>query len=207
MKTLGILSSGRAEEYTAILEHLQGKDIAVTCINTDFKSDIFDYVKRYENVKAVCVGSDGMLQYFSENDFDLVAVRNCAVELKPQVINASRFIKVHPSLLPAFSGSDSLYRAFDAGVKVTGITVYYLSSTLEGGKIITQYPILIPNLMHYDELQKSVKALEDGIFPIVIEKILEDKVFDFQDLLPNQSRGGSTACGVGCSSCGGCGGH
>lgn len=203
MKNLGILSSGQAEEYLAILERLQGKDVTVTCINTDFKSDIFEYVKRYENVKAVCVGSDGMLQYFSENDFDLVAVRNCSVELKPQVINASRFVKVHPSLLPAFAGADAVYRAFDAGVKVTGITVHYLSANLEGGKIVTQYPILIPNLMHYDELQKSIKNLEDGIFPIVIEKILEDKVFDFQDLLPNKSCDGSG----GCSSRGGCSGH
>ena len=200
MKNLGILSSGGADEYKSIIERLSGQDVRITCINTDFKSDIFEFVKPLENVCAVCVGKEEFLSYFSENSFSLVAVRNCGAELPPQVINTNRFINIHQSLLPAFAGGDALFRAFNAGVKVSGVTVHYITANVDGYKIITQYPVLIPNLMHFDELQTEIVKLEDSIYPIVIEKILEDKVFDFQDLLPGYSCG---SCGSGCSGCGG----
>ena len=204
MKDLAILSSGKFEEYNSILEYFKGKDVKITCICTDFKSDVYDLAKAFENVKVQCVSAGELFKYFSENTFNLVAVRNCSEELKPPVLNTNKFINLHQSLLPSFSGNDALFRAFNSGVKVTGITVHYLTSNIDGGKIITQYPILISNLMHFDELQKETAALENKIYPIVIEKILQDKVFDFQDFLQTGRCHGSESCTQNCSSCKNC---
>lgn len=121
----------------------------------------------------------------SSNNYDLVACVHRRTDL-PNAIN------IHASLLPAFDNENPVLDAFMHGVKVTGVTVHHAD-----GKIITQYPLLIGNLTHFDELEGKITEIEKKIYPIVIEKVLNDEVFDFDDLF------GGTGCG-GCGGCRGC---
>lgn len=101
-------------------------------------------------------------------------------------------ICIHPSLLPAFKGKDALKKAFVAGVKVSGITIY----RPKGNKIIFQYPVLIGNLTHFDEFCEEMRKIQEMIYPIVVEKILKDEAFDFGDLFFSHK---------GCGNCKNCG--
>ena len=127
------------------------------------------------------------------NNFDLIVLAGYMRILPEDVLNLGKFINIHPSLLPAFKGKDAIHRAFDAGVKVSGVTIHHVTSDLDGGKIIAQYPVLIGNLTHFDEFEAEIHNLEHKLYPIVIEKLLKDEVFDFSDLL-----GG---CSGNCSGC------
>lgn len=49
-----------------------------------------------------------------------------------------KIINIHPSLLPAFRGARAVEQAVEYGVKVYGITVHYVNSDLDAGKIIAQ---------------------------------------------------------------------
>ena len=49
-----------------------------------------------------------------------------------------RIINIHPSLLPSFKGAHAVEDAVAYGVKVYGITMHYVNSELDGGKIIAQ---------------------------------------------------------------------
>lgn len=49
-----------------------------------------------------------------------------------------RIINIHPSLLPAFKGAHAVEDALAYGVKVLGVTIHYVNSDLDGGKIIAQ---------------------------------------------------------------------
>ena len=102
-------------------------------------------------------------------------------------------IKVHHSLLPAFDSDEPVRDAILAGVKVTGITFYYTNPK----RIITQYPIFIANASHYDDVKRELEYLEQTIYPLVLEKILNNEQFEIKTLL---SKGCSGNCG-GCSSC------
>lgn len=102
----------------------------------------------------------------------------------------------HHSLLPAFNSDNPIKDAILAGVKVTGITIYYKNSK----KIIAQYPILIKNESHFDDIAQELKYLEQTILPIIIEKILKDEIIDLQILLKNTGRCSGCKDG-GCSSC------
>ena len=57
---------------------------------------------------------------------------------------ARRLINIHPSLLPAFIGLNTHQRAIDAGCKVAGATVHFVTSELDQGDILAQavVPIL-----------------------------------------------------------------
>lgn len=123
----------------------------------------------------------------SSNCYDLVAGVHYRDLKCPNAIN------IHPSLLPAFDSDNPVLDAFLHGVKVTGVTVHDSS-----GRIIIQYPVLIGNLTHFDELQSKIREIEKEIYPRVIEKLLNDEVFDFDDLF------GSGGCNGGCGGCRGC---
>lgn len=119
--------------------------------------------------------------------YDLVANINYKSEVE------QNHVAVHHSLLPAFESEEPVKDAILAGVKVTGITFYYTNPK----KIITQYPIFISNASHYDDVAKELEYLEQTIYPLILERLLENKPFEIRNLL---SKGCSGNCG-GCNSC------
>lgn len=58
---------------------------------------------------------------------------------------AGRMVNVHPSLLPAFTGLNTHRRAIEAGCKLAGATVHFVTPTLDFGPIIAQavVPVLV----------------------------------------------------------------
>jgi folate-dependent phosphoribosylglycinamide formyltransferase PurN len=50
---------------------------------------------------------------------------------------------LHPSLLPAFKGSDAIQQALDAGVPETGSTLHEVTADLDGGPILAQVHVPI----------------------------------------------------------------
>lgn len=51
---------------------------------------------------------------------------------------AGRLVNVHPSLLPAFPGLQTHRRAIEAGCKLAGATVHFVTPSLDNGPIIAQ---------------------------------------------------------------------
>ena len=49
-----------------------------------------------------------------------------------------RMLNIHPSLLPAFPGLDTHRRALEAGVRVHGCTVHFVTPALDHGPIVIQ---------------------------------------------------------------------
>ena len=198
MKKLAILGSAKSCVLEDILKYFEGKEVEITCISNDEHSDFFKRAKELcKNTKLLPFEMN--VEYFSAHDFDLVAVCDYRQCLQKEVFETNKFINIHGSLLPAFRGADEISRAFLAGVKVSGVTIYKMTEDIERDEIIAQYPILIENLTHFDEFETNIYKLEGMLYPIVIDKILKDEVFDFTDFLTS-----SSSCGSSCGSCGGC---
>jgi len=193
-KKLAIMGSGNGTNFEAIVKWFQNKDVEITCISDVEDAPILEKAKK-AGINFKFVPFEQNFEYFSENKFDLVALAGYMMILPEEVLNLSRFINIHPSLLPSFKGRDAIQQAFLAGVKLSGITIHWVEKGVDDGKIIAQYPVFIDNYMHLDEFEEEIHTIEHKLYPIVIEKVLDDKVFDFQDLMK--------------SSCNnkGCGGH
>ena len=200
MKTLGIMSSGNSEKFNAIIEKFKNnKEVKIICISDNLKSDIFEVAKT-KNIETKYISPENAQQYFMNSNFDLIAINDYKSKLDSNIYSFAKFINLHPSLLPAFRGDNALYRAFESGVKVSGITIHTMTGTPDTERILAQYPILISNLTHFDEFVSMTENLTNMIYPIVIEKTLEDKLFDFQDLF-NKHSSCSGNCSNGCQGC------
>lgn len=203
MKTLAIMGSGNGSNFEAIVKYFRGKykgkcpdkDIEITCLSDFEGAYILERAKNL-GIKSKYLPFEDNREYFKENKFDLIVLAGYMKILPDDVLaEMGNVINIHPSLLPAFKGSrNAIKDAFLAGVKVSGVTVHWVTSDIDGGQIIAQYPVFITNDMHLDELEDEIHKVEHKLYPIVIEKLLEDKIFDFSDLM-------KTNCGSNCGCC------
>lgn len=88
----------------------------------------------------------------------------------------NRLLNIHPSLLPSFIGSNAKHEALQKKVKVTGVTVHFVTDTLDSGPIIAQG--IIP--LHYNDTEETLNTrtheLEHIIYPFVIKKYLTNEI-------------------------------
>jgi phosphoribosylglycinamide formyltransferase-1 len=79
-----------------------------------------------------------------------------------------RMMNVHPSLLPAFTGLHTHRRAIQAGCKVAGATVHFVTPELDHGPIVVQ--ATVPVLPDDDEASLSARVLEQEhrIYPLAV---------------------------------------
>ena len=107
----------------------------------------------------------------------------------------TEYLTYHNSLLPAFCNEHPEKLALEAGVKVTGITVFWGKSK----RILTQYPVFIYNDARYKELKQELDYLVQTIFPYVTEKIIKNEQFEIQSFMNTGNK-----CLSGCGGCSGC---
>jgi len=75
-------------------------------------------------------------------DVDLVCLDGYMRVLTPTFLDAvPTTLNVHPSLLPAFPGTDAHEQVLDAGARVSGCTVHVVTEAVDDGPIVTQEPV------------------------------------------------------------------
>ena len=87
-----------------------------------------------------------------------------------------RMLNVHPSLLPAFPGLRPHRRALEAGCKIAGATVHFVTPTLDHGPIVIQAAVPV----HADDTEATLAARvlerEHVIYPRAVRWALEGKL-------------------------------
>ena len=83
-----------------------------------------------------------------------------------------RIINIHPSLLPAFKGAHAVEQAVAYGVKVYGISIHWVNSDLDGGRIIAQ------KAFEYDgndpeEVHRIGQKIEHQLYVETISKLIK----------------------------------
>ena len=92
-----------------------------------------------------------------------------------------RVVNLHPALLPKFGGrgmyGHHVHEAVKAaGESVTGMTVHYVTSEVDGGKIIAQFSVPISPADTPEDIAEKEHVLEMEHFPSVIEGLIEGKI-------------------------------
>jgi phosphoribosylglycinamide formyltransferase 1 len=87
-----------------------------------------------------------------------------------------RFMNIHPSLLPAFTGLHTHRRALQMGCQAVGATVHFVTADLDHGPIVMQS--VVPVLPGDDEhsLAARVLATEHVIYPLAVRWFVQGKL-------------------------------
>lgn len=107
--------------------------------------------------------NEALLYAIDEVSPDLVVLAGFLVTIPPQLIREyeNRIINIHPSLIPAFSGTGyyglKVHEAvLKRGVKVTGATVHFVDDGMDTGPIIMQKAVQVLRNDTPETLQRRV---------------------------------------------------
>ena len=89
---------------------------------------------------------------------------------------AGRMLNIHPSLLPSFPGLKTHQQALDAGVRLHGASVHFVTSQLDHGPIVAQ--AAVPVLAGDDAatLAARVLAAEHILYPRAVRWFVEGRL-------------------------------
>lgn len=103
-------------------------------------------------------------------DIQLVCLAGYMRILTPFLVKAweGRMLNIHPSLLPAFPGLHTHARALQAGVKLHGCTVHWVTETMDEGPIIAQAAVPVLPGDTEETLAARVLAQEHVLYPLAL---------------------------------------
>jgi phosphoribosylglycinamide formyltransferase-1 len=81
---------------------------------------------------------------------------------------AGRILNIHPSLLPQYRGLHTHRRVIEAGDRMHGASVHFVTAELDGGPLILQSRIAVRPGDSQETLAARVNATECTIYPRVI---------------------------------------
>lgn len=186
MKNIAVFASGNGTNYEAIEEAILNgniKNCRVAILVVDKKNAfVIERAKKYGTKVFIFNPKD----YKSKAEYEteiVVLLKELSVELiclagymrivGDVLLNSfkDKIINIHPALLPSFKGAHGIEDAFNYGVKVFGVTIHYVSSELDGGKIISQkaFEYYGNNIL---EVEAEIHEIEHVLYPKTINYLL-----------------------------------
>ncbi len=86
-----------------------------------------------------------------------------------------RLINIHPSLLPSFDGLHVHERMIDAGVKIAGCTVHFVSAEVDSGPVIGQAAVPVLPGDDADTLAARILIEEHRLYPACLRLLIDGK--------------------------------
>jgi len=87
-----------------------------------------------------------------------------------------RMLNIHPSLLPAFKGTDTHRHALLAKVDTHGATVHFVVPELDSGPIVTQAEVPVLADDTEEKLAARVLKVEHKIYPAALKMLASGKI-------------------------------
>ncbi len=179
MKRIAVLISGQGSNLGAIVRASEAQDWpgrVVAVISNRADAGGLELARQHGIATAVLdhKAFDGraafdaaLAELLDSHSPDLVVLAGFMRILTPEFVAryGGRMLNIHPSLLPSFTGLKTHQRAIDAGCKVAGATVHFVSAELDHGPIVAQ--AVVPVLAGDDEKTLAARVLvaEHELYP------------------------------------------
>lgn len=181
---IAVLVSGSGTNLQALIDH-QGSYRVATVISDRVDAPALDRA-RAVGAETVVVPWNGDRDDFTHRICD--ALERCGAAwvvlagfmriLGPEAIRRfpDRIVNIHPSLLPAFPGSNAVAQALARGVKQTGVTVHFVDEQVDHGPIIAQVPVEVLPDDDEDALHARIRRQEHVIYPAVVDALARGEI-------------------------------
>jgi phosphoribosylglycinamide formyltransferase-1 len=190
MHSIVSLISGRGSNFEAIYKAAQAKswDVRFTGLianqpeakglvfakSVGIPTAVIDH-RAYPSREAF---DRALMQQIDAFSADLVVLAGFMRILTPGLIEhyEGRMMNIHPSLLPRFPGLHTHERALEAGDRVHGATVHFVSTGVDEGPIICQSEVPVLPTDTPSELAARVLKTEHQIYPLAVEWFIQGRL-------------------------------
>ena len=182
MKTIVVLLSGQGSNMDAIVRACaaEGWNARIAAVVSSRADAAGLVLARGHGIATVVVDHTG----FAERDAFDEALANAVQSFAPDLLVLAGFMRIlgpafvrrfegrmlnlHPSLLPAFPGLHTHRRAIEAGCKLAGATVHFVTPALDHGPIIAQAVVPVLPGDTAATLAARVLAREHLLYPLAV---------------------------------------
>jgi len=105
-----------------------------------------------------------------------------------------KMLNIHPSLLPSFPGLDPHAQALNAGVKVSGATVHFVTPETDAGPIVMQGVVEVRDDDTPETLSARILEIEHQIYPEALRLLASGRLRLDGEIC--RLAGGADACGT-----------
>lgn len=186
---IGVLLSGSGTNLQAIIDAIAGglpTDIVLVVssrpdaygIERARAAGIPTLVMNREKYADVLAADARIVEALQEAGAEYVVMAGYMRKVTSVMLDAfpNRVLNLHPALLPSFKGAHAIADAFNAGVKVTGVTVHFANADYDKGPIVAQRAITVAENDTLDTLEAKIHDVEHVLYPEVIGLIAEGRV-------------------------------
>jgi len=116
--------------------------------------------------------------HLRHNKVDFIVLAGYMRLLSPFFVKAykQKILNVHPSLLPSFKGARGIKDAYTYGVKVTGVTIHFVTEKMDHGPIILQEGFKISERDTLETIEERIHKIEHKIYPKAIQLFVEGRL-------------------------------
>jgi len=190
-KRVAVLISGRGSNMAALIEAAKDKnypaEIALVLSNNadagglaaaraaGIATEVVDHTAFGKDRAAFDAAMQAVL---AKHRIDIVCLAGFMRLLTPGFVAhwPQRMLNIHPALLPAFKGLDTHKRALEAGTKVHGATVHFVTAELDAGPIIVQAAVAVRKEDDETALAARVLSQEHRIYPLALKLLAEGRI-------------------------------
>lgn len=179
---IGVLISGSGTNLQAIIDEIAAGRLNVEVVKViSSRPDAFGLKRAAEaGIPTVSLNRDVYVDRAVADSLIVSEFRSAGAEyvvmagymrmLGPIVLDAfpDRVLNLHPALLPSFKGAHAIQDAFDAGVKVTGVTVHFANAEYDKGPIVAQRAVPVREDDTVDTLEARIHEVEHELYPWVL---------------------------------------
>lgn len=186
---IGVLLSGSGTNLQAIIDAIAGglpTDIVLVVssrpdaygIERARAAGIPTLVMNREKYADVLAADAQIVEALREAGAEYVVMAGYMRKVTSVMLDAfpNRVLNLHPALLPSFKGAHAIADAFNAGVKVTGVTVHFANADYDKGPIVAQRAVSVAENDTLDTLEAKIHDVEHVLYPEVIGLIAEGRV-------------------------------
>ena len=185
-RRLGVLISGRGSNLQALITATRdGRLDAAVVVAISNRPDAPGLeLARRAGIEAVCIDhrdassrnahDNAVVRELQSRDVGLVCLAGYMRLIGMPLLEAfpSAILNIHPSLLPAFPGLDAQGQALRHGVKVTGVTVHFVTAGLDDGPIVLQRAVPVLEHDATDSLAARILEEEHRAYPEAVKLVL-----------------------------------
>jgi len=185
-----VLASGSGSNLQALIDASRERDypgeiIAVGCnkpgafaLERAAQANIPTFVVNHKDYGSREEFDGALMAELRRYNPDLIVLAGFMRILTDDFVQAFRgkMLNIHPSLLPAYTGLNTHQRVLEAGDKLHGVSVHFVTEELDGGPVIAQADVKVKPDDTPETLAERVQKKEHLLYPIVVSWFCEGRI-------------------------------